>query len=100
MDQVGSAKRSGTVPSQLLTLAAQVTESNEAVFDPENAFKGCIAGILYVLASSGLVAGVHPLGREEGLSLGQAEKIDSVIARYPTLTDHQFVRENLDRWLA
>jgi len=100
LEQVRSAKRRDTIPSDLLTLAAQVTESNEAVFDPENAFRGCIAGILYVLASSGLVAGVHPLGRDEGLSPGQAEKIDAVMARYPHLTDHQFVRENLDRWLA
>jgi hypothetical protein len=100
LDQVRGVKGSGTVPSELLTLASQVTESNEAVFDPENAFKGCIAGILYVLASSGLVAGVHPLGEEERLSPGQAEKIDAVMARYPHLTDHRFVRENLDRWLA
>jgi len=43
---------------------------------------------------------VHPLGEREGLSPGQAEKIDAVIARYPHLIDHDFVRENLDRWLA
>ena len=100
LEQVRSARRSGAVPSELLTLAAQVTESNEAVFDPENAFRGCIAGILYVLASSGLVAGVYPLGRAERLSSGQAERIDAVMARYPHLTDQRFVRENLDRWLA
>ena len=99
LDQVRAAKRSATVPGELLTLAAQVTESNEAVFDPENGFRGCIAGILYVLASSGLVAGVHPLG-DEGLSPGQAEKIDAVMSRYPPLTDQRFVTENLDRWLA
>jgi dihydrodipicolinate synthase/N-acetylneuraminate lyase len=98
--QVREAKRGGTIPTELLTLASQVTESNAAVFDPENAFRGCIAGILYVLASRGLVAGVHPLGVEEGLCPGQAERIDAVMARYPHLTDHQFVRENLDRWLA
>jgi hypothetical protein len=100
LEQVHSAKRSGVVPSELLTLAAQVTESNEAVFDPEHSFQGCISGILYVLKSSGLVTGVHPLGEGEGLSPGQAEKIDTVISRYPHLIDHDFVRENLDRWLA
>jgi dihydrodipicolinate synthase/N-acetylneuraminate lyase len=100
LDQVRAAKRSGTIPGKLLTLAAQVTESNQAVFDPENAFRGCIAGILYVLASSGLVAGVHPLGSEEGLAPGQAEKIDAVMSRYPHLVDREFVAENLDRWLA
>ncbi len=100
LDQVRLARRSGTVPSELLTLAAQVTESNGAVFDPENGFRGCIAGILYVLASSGLVAGVHPLGDEEGLSPGQVERIDAVMTRYPHLIDGTFVRENLDHWLA
>lgn len=99
-EQIRSAKIDGAVPSELLTLAAQVTESNEAVFDPEHSFQGCISGILYVLKSSGLVAGVHPLGEGEGLSPGQAEKIDAVIIRYPHLIDHDFVREHLDRWLA
>ena len=100
LERVRAAKQSGKIPAELLTLAAQVTESNEAVFDPENAFGGCIAGILYVLSSSGLVAGVHPLGKGEGLSPGQAERIDAVMSRYPHLIDHEFVAENLDRWLA
>ncbi|UCF96380.1 MAG: dihydrodipicolinate synthase family protein [Spirochaetaceae bacterium] len=100
LEQVRGAKRNGAVPAQLLTLAAQVTESNGAIFDPENDFRGCISGILYVLASSGLISGVNPLGAGERLSSGQAKKIDAVMTRYPHLTDHQFVRENLDRWLA
>jgi dihydrodipicolinate synthase/N-acetylneuraminate lyase len=100
LDSVRSAKASGRVPRKLLTLAAQVTESNDAVFDPEHSFRGCISGILYVLRSSGLVSGVHPLGREERLSPGQAERIDAAMARYPHLTDHAFVQENLDRWLS
>jgi dihydrodipicolinate synthase/N-acetylneuraminate lyase len=100
LEQVRAAKQSGLVPAELLTLATQVTESNAAVFDPENGFRGCISGILYVLASSGLVTGVHPLGEAERLSPHQAERIDAVIARYPHLIDHAFVRENMDRWLA
>jgi len=100
LKQVRTARRRGVVPLELLTLAAQVTESNEAVFDAANGFRGCIAGILYVLKSSGLVGGVHPLGPEERLSPGQAERIDAVTAHYPQLNDHQFVRENLERWLA
>jgi dihydrodipicolinate synthase/N-acetylneuraminate lyase len=100
LERVRSAKKSAQVPAELLSLAAQVTESNEAVFDPEHSFRGCISGILYVLKSSGLVSGVYPLGREERLSPGQAERIDAAMARYPHLTDGAFVRENLDRWLA
>jgi dihydrodipicolinate synthase/N-acetylneuraminate lyase len=100
LDRIRLARQNVALVPELLTLAAQVTESNEAVFDPENGFRGCISGILYVLASCGLVSGVYPLGEQDRLSPGQAEKIDAVIARYPHLSDHRFVRENLDRWLA
>jgi dihydrodipicolinate synthase/N-acetylneuraminate lyase len=93
------AREGGHVSSELLTLAAQVTESNEAVFDPEHSFQGCISGILYVLSRSGLLSGVHPIGDGEALSPGQAEKIDRVMELYPHLTDLEFVRENLERWL-
>jgi dihydrodipicolinate synthase/N-acetylneuraminate lyase len=93
------ARRRRRLPARLLTLAAQVTESNEAVFDPENGFRGCISGILYVLARTGLVAGVHPLGEGERLSPGQAAKIERVLALYPQLSDETFVRSNLERWL-
>jgi hypothetical protein len=94
-----AAREERRVPAELLTLAAQVTESNEAVFDPEHSFRGCISGILYVLARSGLVAGVYPIGDGEELSAGQARKIDRIVERYPHLTDQEFVRENLPRWL-
>jgi hypothetical protein len=99
LERVRLAKRAGTLPADLLTLAAQVTESNEAVFDPEHAFHGCIAGVLYVLSRVGLVAGVHPIGAGEGLSPGQVEKIERVAARYPQLTDDEFVRDHLEGWL-
>ena len=100
LDRCRRARADGSVPGDLLTLGAQVTESNEAVFDPDNAFRGCIAGILYVLSRSGLVAGVHPLGEHERLSPGQREKIDRIIALYPHLMDHAWIQENLSRWLA
>lgn len=100
LGRVRQAKAEGLVPAELLTLAAQVTESNEAVFDPQNSFRGCISGILYVLHSNGLAAGVYPLGKQERLSPGQAEKIDRVTAAYFHLTDSSFVEKNLDRWLA
>jgi dihydrodipicolinate synthase/N-acetylneuraminate lyase len=99
LEQARQARQAGAVPGSLLTLSAQVTESNEAVFDPEHSFRGCIAGILYVLSRVGLVAGVHPFGREEGLSPGQVQKIERVAARYPHLTDDDFVRQNLAGWL-
>jgi dihydrodipicolinate synthase/N-acetylneuraminate lyase len=97
---VHAAVEAGSVPASLLTLGAQVTESNRAVFDPEHGYRGCISGILYVLAKSGLVGGVRTLGEKEELSPGQAERIDAVIRAYPHLTDEEFVAENLKRWLA
>ena len=100
LEECRAARKRETVPGRLLTLAAQVTESNEAVFDPENSFRGCISGVLYVLTRSGLVSGVYPIGDGEVLSLGQAGKIDRIIERYPHLIDHDFVQENLERWLA
>lgn len=100
LEECRRARRRAQIPSGLLTLAAQVTEANEAVFDPGNSFRGCIAGILYVLVRSGLLAGVYPLGAAEGLSPGQVGKIDRIIERYPHLTDQEFVRENLEGWLS
>jgi hypothetical protein len=88
------------VPSELLTLAGQVTLANKAIFDPENNFRGCIAGILYVLKRQGLVGGIHTIDNEECLSEGQAERIEEIIQCYPHLTDDEFVRENLDKWLS
>jgi len=100
LQQCRDARAAGQVPGRLLTLAAQVTEANEAVFDPDNSYRGCISGILYVLAASGLLAGVYPLGDGEALSPGQARKIDRIIEGYPHLIDHDFVRENLQGWLS
>jgi len=34
------------------------------------------------------------------LSPGQVEEIDRVCAAYPYLNDNDFVRANIDRWLA
>jgi dihydrodipicolinate synthase/N-acetylneuraminate lyase len=97
--QACEARRSGTVSAALLTLAAQVTETNMAVFDPDNGFRGCIAGILYVLERVGLVAGVYPLDDRESLSPGQTRAIEAAIRSYPHLVDDEFVEENRSRWL-
>ena len=46
------------------------------------------------------MAGRQCLDPDEDLAPGQAAEIDRVLARYPHLTDDEFVRENRDRWLA
>jgi len=58
------------------------------------------AAILEVLRRQGLLAGRQCLDPDEDLAPGQAAEIDRVLARYPHLTDDEFVRENRDRWLA
>jgi hypothetical protein len=98
LTSVHVAVASGSIPASLLTLAAQVTDANRAVFDPEHMFRGCISGILYVLSRSGLLTGVRTLG--EGLSPGQADRIEAAVREYPHLSDDDFVAGNLARWLA
>lgn len=92
-------RRSGTIARSALALAAQITESNAALFDPEHDFAGCIAGIHHVLHRQGLMASTRTLNPNERLSPGQAEAIDRIYAVYPHLTDDDFVAEHLDEWL-
>lgn len=94
------ARENGAITPELLTLAAQVTDSNAALFDTANAFAGCIAGIHEVLVRQGLMASRRTLDPEENLSPGQMEEIDRVYALYPHLNDDAFVAEHLDEWLS
>jgi len=87
------------VPARMLTLAAQITECNAAIFDAAHHFAGCIPGIHEVLRRQGLLANTLCLDPNERLSPGQAQEIARVCRAYPHLNDDQFVRENLARWL-
>jgi hypothetical protein len=88
------------VPPEMLTLAGQLTLANKAIFDAENQFRGCISGISYVLKKQGLMNQINTLDPDEQLSPGQAERIDGIIRDYPHLTDDDFVKENLHKWLS
>jgi dihydrodipicolinate synthase/N-acetylneuraminate lyase len=90
----------GPVPPEMLTLAAQLTLANKAIFDADNSFAGCIPGISYILKRQGLMSHVGTLDPADRLSPGQTEQIDQIIRQYPHLTDDEFVRANLDTWLA
>ena len=97
------AKAAANNPAALATLLAtgvQITDMNSAVFDPANAFRGCIPGIHEVLHRQGLMRGTWTLDPELGLSPGQREEIDRVLTRYPHLVDDAFVAEHRDRWLS
>jgi hypothetical protein len=85
---------------RLLALGAELTDANAALFDPAHQFAGCIPGIHEVLRRQGLLAGRWCLDPREELSPGQMDAIDRVLGRYPHLTDDQFVKEHLHRWLS
>jgi hypothetical protein len=84
----------------LLGLGADLTDANAALFDPAHQFAGCIPGIHEILRRQGLLAGRWCLDPHEDLSPGQMDAIDRAVLRYPHLTDDEFVRERLERWLA
>lgn len=94
------AARGAGVPEDYLALALQLTDANGALFDVQNGFAGCVAGIHEVLVRQGLLAGRWCLDPNEDLSPGQYEEIDRVYAAYPHLNDDDFVREHLAEWLA
>lgn len=87
------------IPSSLLTRAQQLTDANAAIFDFANQFAGCIPGIHEILRRQGLLEGLWTLNPKEVLSAGQLEAIDRVCSSYPSLSDNDFVAENLNRWL-
>ena len=84
---------------KILTLAAQLTLANKAIFDADNHFTGCIPGILHVLRKQGLIKELRTLDPHEHLSPGQTERIDYITNHYPHLTDNNFIAENLNNWL-
>jgi hypothetical protein len=97
--QARAAVRRRAIPASLLTLAAQLTDANAAIFDADNQFRGCIPGIHEILRRQGLLRGRWCLDPDEGLSPGQLAAIDRVCSAYPHLADDAFVREHLDDWL-
>lgn len=90
--------KGASVNDDWLTLAAQITDANAAIFDTANNFEGVIAGVHEILHRQGLMKSVRCINPEEQLSAGQAEELDRVCAMYPHLNDNDFVKENLAKW--
>ena len=88
-------KKTHADTADMLTLAAEITDANAAVFDAAHDFAGCIPGIHEVLRRQGLLKGIWCLNPDETLSEGQSEELDRIAALYPHLTDDDFVREYL-----
>jgi hypothetical protein len=96
-----AALAAGTAPPpDLLTMAAQLTDANAAIFDAAHGYRGCLPGIHEILRRQRLLAGTWCLDRAETLSPGQSAEVDRVLRAYPHLTDDGWVAEHLDRWLA
>jgi hypothetical protein len=100
LDRIHTAVAANQTPTDLLTLANEITDSNAAIFDVANDFRGVIAGCHEVLRRQGLLAGIWCLDPDETLGPGQMQEIDRVYAAYPHLNDDAFVRTNLERWLS
>ncbi|QDV25140.1 hypothetical protein Q31a_34630 [Aureliella helgolandensis] len=100
MNECKRLRALGNLPTWMLTLGAQVTDTNAALFDAANAFRGCIPGIHEVLRRQGLLEGLWCLDPTEELGTGQMQEIDRVYHAYPHLNDDDFVAEHLDEWLA
>jgi len=99
VELLGEVHRAVGPTPELLTRAAEITDSNAAFFDAANAFRGCIAGLHEVLRRQGLLEGLWCLDPEEGLSPGQQAEIDRVYRAYPGLNDDTFVEQYRDLWL-
>lgn len=100
LEQAHKAAREPVIPAELLTLDAQLTDANGALFDVRNDFAGCIAGCHEILRRQGLLENLVLLDPAEGLGPGQNAEIDRVVSAYPHLTDDAFVAKNLEKWLS
>ena len=98
--EIREARLAGSVPAALLTLGAQLTDANGALFDAAHTFAGVLPGIHEALRRQGLLAGRWCLNPREELSPGQLEEIDRVWDAYPDLRDDDFVEEHLGVWLS
>lgn len=97
--RINAAVTEGSVPVDLLTEATAMVDINDAVFDVENHFAGCVPGVNEVLRQQGLVPTAATLGTDT-LSPGQSELIAQIRTRYPHLLDEDFIATNRDTWLA
>ena len=100
LDRCHAIAAANMAPSlDMLRLAMEVTDSNNALFDVANNFAGCIAGLHEILRRQGLFEGLWCLDPNETLGPGQLDEIDRVCRMYPHLADDAFVAEHRDEWL-
>jgi hypothetical protein len=100
LDRLHRAVEADDIDLDLLALDSRVTDCNAAVFDVANDFHGVIAGCHEVLRRQGLLEGIWCLDPKESLGPGQSDELTRVARAHPDLTDDDFVRANLQRWLS
>ena len=66
----------------LLSKNIEITDTNAAVFDVKNNFKGSIAGIHEMLRRQGVMSNILCLREHEKLSIGQLEEIERICKSY------------------
>lgn len=95
--QANDAASRGQVPADLLARGADLTRINQALFDVDNHFAGCVPGVNELLRQQGLIETALTLGTDR-LSPGQADQIGDVLREFPHLLDAEFVAQHRDEW--
>lgn len=85
------AARGSAVGREHLATATALVEVNAAIFDVDNGFAGCVAGVNELLRQQGLLTSSASLHGREQLSPGQSEQIAEARRRFPNLLDEDFV---------
>ncbi len=93
-------KKSGLISAEMLTLAAEVTDTNSAFFDTAHNFNGCIAGLHEILRRQGLMKNIYCLNPDETLSEGQLDELNRIQDMYCYLSDDEFIKQHIDEWKA
>lgn len=99
-ERTRNEKEKNSISPEMLTLAAEVTDTNSAFFDTAHQFAGCIAGLHEILRRQGLMKNIFCLNPDEGMSEGQLEELNRVQEMYPHLNDDAFIKEHIDEWKA
>lgn len=99
-EKAKAEKQKDKISAEMLTLAAEVTDTNSAFFDTAHNFAGCIAGLHEILHRQGLVKNIYCINPDETLSDGQLEELDRIQMMYPHLNDDEFIKSNIEEWKA
>ena len=91
----------GEGAAEILAESAALTDANAALFDVRNRFAGCIAGLARDSAAAGAARRPLVSGSSRGSFAGAVgRRSTGSLRRMRHLTDDEFVKSNVDRWLS